>query len=223
MKRIRAVAAALALSATLFTPRAEAQTFANLGWNSSMTMTCLNVGCSSIQFVLSLSGLQAFENSSNIAVPPAVLALGSPGYPDVFTIQLGTGPGTFLTAFVTSPGVWIPITSSGTTTQFQATSPLIGAPVTVIATMSAPGAYSFSYTGNAYISSTRACFDANGVQVANCNVTTAGKLYQGGDYRGAVTTPTNVVPEPMSMTLLGTGLLGLGLVGLKRRKQNAAK
>ncbi len=117
-------------------------------------------------------------------------------------------------------GTWFPLTFTGSTTQFQLTSTLVGAPVTVVATMSAAGAYSFNYNGNAYIGAIQECYTATGA-IVNCSTTTAGKLYQGGDYRGAVTS-TNVVPEPMSMTLLGTGLLGLGLVGIRRRK-NAKK
>jgi hypothetical protein len=207
----------LALSGAMLTaPRAEAQTtFAQLGWNSSMTMVCVTAGCTTIDFTLSLSGLQPFENNGP-AVPGPVLAIPTPGYPNFFQILLNSGPGVFTSATVTSGGTWVVGFSSSSEAQVQLLTPYTGAPVTVRATFSLPGTYGFSYSGLAYIGANAECYDATGASVS-CG--TAGKLYQQGDYNGAVT----AIPEPMSMTLLGTGLIGLGLVGIRRRKKNAAK
>ena len=221
MKRIRGVVAALALSAVLVAPRqAEAQV--QLGWNSSLALLCLNVGCTNVQFTLSLSGLKPFDNNGNPVplVPPFTT---SPGYLGTLTIDIFSGPGVFSAASVLTGGsaTWfVDITSSGGLQIFAAhpTASGVASPITINATLSVGvGAYAFGYSGVAYLGSTGACFGPTG---ATKTCVDDLSTYRQGDFNGVLNTST--IPEPMSMTLLGTGLLGLGLVGIKRRK-NAKK
>ena len=218
MKRIRGIAAMLAISgsAMVFAPRAEAQVL--LGWNSSLAVQCLNVTCTSIQFTLSLSGLQPVDNNNN-PVPAAITALNSPGYPQSLTLTKLNPPGgfTFLTATVTSGGTWLSAPAGANQFNFQLVTPYTAAPVVVLATVSVGGSGSFQANGLAYRGANQECYNGTTGAVETCSATS----YQLGDYT-ALGRET-VIPEPMSMTLLGTGLLGLGLVGLKRRKQNSSK
>jgi len=212
MKRMRAVVAALALGAVLVAPRqAEAQV--QLGWNSSLSVICLNLGCTNVQFTLSLSGLKPTDNNGN-PVPAGITGLNSPGYPTQFTIDIFGGPGVFSSVSVVSAGTWNTVLFGGgfSAQNSQTASPFSPAPVTINATLTAGlGAYDFGYSGLAYLGSTGSCYNSNGIAGA-CTATS----YRQGDFNGLLS--TSAVPEPMSMTLLGTGLLGLGLVGIKRRK-----
>jgi hypothetical protein len=47
----------------------------------------------------------------------------------------------------------------------------------------------------------------------------AGGHWVKGSGAGVPTTPTAVVPEPITMVLLGSGLLGIGGVNLRRRRR----
>jgi hypothetical protein len=212
MKRIRAVVAALALGAVLVAPRqAEAQV--QLGWNSSLSVICLNLACTNVQFTLSLSGLKPTDNDGN-PVPAGITGLSSPGYPTQFTIDIFGGPGVFSSVSVVSGGTWSTVLFGGglTAQNSQIVSPFASAPVIINATLTAGlGSYNFGYSGVAYLGSTGGCFNSLGTPGA-CTATS----YRQGDFNGLLNTSN--VPEPMSMTLLGTGLLGLGLVGIKRRK-----
>lgn len=214
MKRIRAVVAALALSAVLVAPRqAEAQV--QLGWNSSLGVICLNLACTNVQFTLNLSGLKPTDNNGN-PVPAGITGLNSPGYVSQFTIDIFSGPGIFSSASVVSAGTWSTALFGGgfTVQNSQTATPFASAPVVVNATLTAGiGSYSFGYSGLAYLGSLGQCFNSSGIAGA-CTSTS----YRQGDFNGLLNTST--VPEPMSMTLLGTGLLGLGLVGIKRRKKS---
>jgi hypothetical protein len=218
MKRSRAVVAALALGAVLVAPRqAEAQV--QLGWNSSLSVICLNLACTNVQFTLSLSGLKPTDNNGNL-VPAGITGLNSPGYPSQFTIDIFGGPGVFSNVSVVSAGTWNTILFAGgfTAQNSQTAIPFASAPILINATLTAGlGSYNFGYSGLAYLGRNGQCFSLLGVDLTpNCNAT----AYRQGDFNGLL--DTSNVPEPMSMTLLGTGLLGLGLVGIKRRK-NAKK
>lgn len=208
MKRIRNVAAVLALTAVLVAPRAEAQV--QLGWNSSLSVLCLNASCSQIQFTLSLSGLKATDNNG-LAVPAGIVALNSPGYPTQFTIDILTGPGVFSSASVTSGGTWLTNIVNGQLTLLnnQTTTPYGSAPVTIIADLTAGGAYNFGYSGLAYLGPNGECFNASG-SIEACT----SRSYRQGDFNGLGTN----VPEPMTMGLMATGLVGLALVGYRRKK-----
>jgi hypothetical protein len=210
MKRIRGVVSGLALAAVMFAPRAaEAQV--QLGWNSSLQVLCLDAGCSQIQFTLILNGLMPGDNGLN-PVPVAIDDLNSPGYPTQFTIDIFGGLGFFSSASVTSAGNWLPTLNGSNlivNNQFPFTN-LGSAPVTVVATMTAGGAYNFGYSGLAYIGANSECFNGATGLAETCTVAS----YRQGDFNGLGTN----VPEPMTMGLMATGLVGLALVGYRRKK-----
>jgi hypothetical protein len=215
MKRIREVGAALVLAVVLLAPRqAEAQV--QLGWNSSLGLVCLNLACTNVRFTLSLTGLKPTDNNGN-PVPAGIIALNSPGYPSQFTIDIFGGPGVFTSATVVSGGTWSTFIFGGALTaqNNQVAFPFSSAPVLVDATLSAGGAYNFGYSGLAYLGSNGQCYSSTGAVQTRCTATS----YRQGDFNGLLST-TSTVPEPMSMTLLGTGLLGLGLVSFRRRTNN---
>ena len=215
MKRIRGVVAVLALSVVLVAPRqAEAQV--QLGWNSSLAVVCLNLACTNIQFTLSLSGFKPTDNNGQ-PVPAGITGLNSPGYPTFFRIDINGGPGTFTGVPVVVNTGWIAGITNGflTVAAAQLFSPYGPAPIVVNTSLTAGiGSYNFGYSGLAYLGNTGQCYTSAGALDLTCAQTS----YKQGDFNGSLS--TNTVPEPMSMTLLGTGLLGLGLVGIRRRKNS---
>jgi len=215
MRRTGAVGAALALAGVLLAPRqAEAQV--QLGWNSSLAVVCLNLACTNVQFTLSLAGLKPTDNNGN-PVPAGIVALNSPGYPTQFTLDIFGGPGIFSSVSVVSGGTWSTVIFAGglTAQSSQIASPFTAAPVRINATLtSGLGSYQFGYSGLAYLGTAGKCFKANGDPQTRCTATS----YRQGDFNGLLDTST--VPEPLSVTLFGTGMLGLGLVGIRRRKNS---
>ncbi len=211
MKRIRGIVASLALAAVVVAPRtAEAQV--QLGWNSSLQVLCLNSGCSQIQFTLLLSGLKPTDNNGN-PVPAGIIALNSPGFPTQFTIDILSGPGVFVNAAVTSGGSWTTFLVNGDLTILnnQIATPFASAPVTVVVDLTAGGAYNFGYSGLAFLGNTGQCFNASGA-IQTC-ITLS---YRQGDFNGLGTN----IPEPMTMGLMATGLVGLALVGYRRSRKS---
>lgn len=202
MRMIRMAAAAITLAGMLtFARPASAATFVQLGWNSSLTAACIDAACTSVQFTLQLNGLEAKDNLGN-DVPASILVLGSPGYVRSLDIDTDGSAGVFSSATVTSGGTWTSsVVGGGLTIQNSASGTLPSAPVVVVATFTAGGFKNFTYTGLAYLDPNQA------------STTVGSYTYRQGDFQGTA----SAVPEPISMALLASGLLG---VGAARRRKN---
>lgn len=207
MKYVRAFSTALALAGSMALPGKAAAVevitpFRQLGWVSSMKALCLDPGCLTVAFTLDLTGLGPTDNTGD-AVPAGLGSSG--GY--VNWLVLGDAGVNFTGASINSGGTWFSIPILSTLLNFSLP-PYPVDPIVVVATFSSSAyAKTFGYGGNAFL-------NPNGSDVTGaCNAGTC--VYKGGDFNGSAT----ATPEPVTMSLLATGLVGLMLVARRKRRR----
>ena len=154
---------------------------------------------------LNITGNATFTATQVSFNTPAALALGTGAY-----VPLGTYSGLLSCVTISTPLTFSPFTAGQL---FSATNNSITATVSVVSQLVAPSISANVLTIQDNVSLTLSTFD-----------TTPGQLFLTvNQATGAIsgsfsaTVQSVAVPEPMTLALFGTGLLGLGLTQLKRK------
>lgn len=224
----RLAAATLAGAALVVAPgRAEAQQGQKVPftWNSSATVTCQNVSCTSASWTIALTGLGVDLFGTPLTSVGATFVPGAPsptatsgpiqtpGFIRTFSITAAPASGVTFDPTLggqTMGGYLLSLTDGNRTLLGQRLmTPFPSSPVTLMAGLvgANAGTATFDFGGSAFLGNT-----------ADYNWTGSnGRVYDVGSFAGLVQR-TGVVPEPSTYALMVTGLAGVTMLVRRRRR-----